>query len=87
MSDCTVPMRTYSAPTHSPAEDELRVSIRFTDGTSYPMVLNRLGREVLCIDVDGERFVRQDPDEQWELEDGRITAVILGGVRYEKVSD
>ena len=34
-------------------------------------------------------FVRLDPDEVWEMRDGRISAIVRGGVRYvpERIRD
>lgn len=35
----------------------------------------------------GRPFKVDNPDEQWELEDGRIVAIQLGETRYEKVRE
>ena len=60
MSDCiNGGRRAYNAPTHSPAEDRLEITVHF-DGeyNPHPIVLNRLDREVDYVEVDGERFER-----------------------------
>ena len=53
----------------------------------HPLYSGAVMRDVAAVDVGGTRFVRQDVDEEWELEDGRIVAVVLGGTRYEKVRE
>ena len=59
MSDCRIPMPNYKAPTHSREQDELRIVIHFKDGSlPYPVVMNRLDREVECVTVDGVKFKR-----------------------------
>ena len=60
MSDCTNGgRRAYNAPTHSPAEDRLEITIHFHgEYNQHPIVLNRLDREVDYVTVDGQRFER-----------------------------
>ena len=60
MSDCTNGgRRVYNAPTHSPDEDRLETVLHFV-GDTFPrvFVINRLGREVDFVTVDGERYER-----------------------------
>ena len=60
MSDCTNGgRRVYNVPTHSPDEDRLETVLHFV-GDSFPrvFVINRLGREVDYVTVDGERYER-----------------------------
>lgn len=42
----------------SDTEDRLEVNIHFTDGSTHPHTLNRVGREVDYIEVDGVRYER-----------------------------
>ena len=60
MSDCTQGgRRAYNAPTHSPAEDRLEITVHFYgEFNPHPIVLNRLDREVDYVTVDGERYER-----------------------------
>ena len=60
MSDCTNGgRRAYNAPTHSPAEDRLEITVHFHgEFNPHPIVLNRLDRKVDYVTVDGERFER-----------------------------
>ena len=56
MSDCTQGgRRAYNAPTHTPAEDRLEITIHFHgEFNPHPIVLNRLDREVDYVTVDDE---------------------------------
>ena len=60
MSDCANGgRRAYNAPTHSPAEDRLEITVHFHgEFNPHPIVLNRLDREVDYVTVDGQRFER-----------------------------
>ena len=60
MSDCVNGgRRAYNAPTHTPAEDRLEITVHFHgEFNPHPIVLNRLDREVDYVTVDGERFER-----------------------------
>ena len=60
MSDCVNGgRRAYNAPTHTPAEDRLEITVHFHgEFNPHPIVLNRLDREVDYVEVDGERFER-----------------------------
>lgn len=60
MSDCTQGgRRAYNAPTHTPAEDRLEITVHFHgEFNPHPIVLNRLDREVDYVEVDGERYER-----------------------------
>ena len=60
MSDCTNGgRRAYNAPTHSPDEDRLEITVHFHgEFNPHPIVLNRLDREVDYVEVDGELYER-----------------------------
>jgi len=40
--------------------------------------------ELRTLTYGGVDFIRLDPDEAWEMRDGRIVAIELHGVRYER---
>lgn len=50
-------MRDFNVKTSSPDEDRLEIVLHFV-GETFPrvFVINRLGREVDYVEVDGERF-------------------------------
>ena len=52
-------MRDFNVKTSSPDEDRLETVLHFV-GDSFPrmFVINRLGREVDYVEVDGERYER-----------------------------
>lgn len=60
------------------------VAVHFADPDElpreFPMAL--AGREVAYVTVDGVPYTSDGPDEAYEMRDGTVTAVVLGGVRY-----
>lgn len=54
-------MRDFNVKTSSPDEDRLETVLHFVDDT-FPrvFVINRLGRKVDYVEVDGERYERKD---------------------------
>lgn len=78
MSDCTNGgRRAYNAPTHSPAEDELRVIAHFKDGLPpKEFVANRDtldGLRVLdYLEHDGERYERVRECEMEHVKSGAL---------------
>lgn len=50
-----------------------------------PTYSREVYRGLAAIKVGDVRFVNENLDEKWDIEDGRIVAVTLGDTRYEKV--
>jgi len=90
MSDCRNGGRLfYARPTviEYAQEEPIRFVVAFTDGTLQRFSVERRGREVDFVTVDHEVLRPLDPDEKWDVEDGRIVSVTLGSTRFEKVRE
>jgi hypothetical protein len=62
-------------PTHAKSPTHIDVPLAY-DGMDTS--------ELRTLTYGGVDFIRLDPDEAWEMHDGRITAIELHGVRYER---
>lgn len=58
------------------------ITAHFKDGTEREFFFNLADREIDFITIGERVWLPEDPDVQYELRDGLITAVVLGGARY-----
>lgn len=88
----TPPTKWTNQPWHAPSGREIwlnegdephELELTFPDETRR--YLHYVGELPVTVKIDGEHYERVDDDEEWEVSNGYITAIVRGGVRYERV--
>lgn len=88
----TPPTKWTNQPWHAPSGREIWLKdgdepheLELTFPNDTKRYLHYVGDLPVMVKIDGEMYERVDEAEEWELEDGYITAIVRGGVRYERV--